>query len=105
MCTGNIFLEKMYVSDHFLISYIGKNIQIAETGDAYITPGNYSHEKKLSCQQALTEIDWSEMYMLSDSLSAFSLFYSRFSHKKNVWWLENHWYWYDHKGKRILELF
>ena len=66
------------ISDHFPIFHIGKKTQIARTGDTYISSRNYSHVNKLSSQQALTEIDWSEMYMLSGTQSAFSLFYLRF---------------------------
>ena len=67
------------ISDHFPIFHIGKNIQISEPCETYVTSRNYSHVNKLSFQQALTEIDWYEMYLLSDTQTAFSLFYSRFT--------------------------
>ena len=66
------------ISDHFPIFHIWKHTQIAQTDDTYISSRNYSHVNKLSFQQALSEIDWSEMYVLSDTQSAFSLFFSRF---------------------------
>ena len=66
------------ISDHFPIFHIWKHTQIAQSDDTYISSRNYSHVNKLSFQQALSEIDWSEMYVLSDTQSAFSLFYSRF---------------------------
>ena len=65
-------------SDNFPLFHIGKNTQIAQTGDTYISSRNYSHVTKFSFQQAVTEIDWFEMHMLSDTRSAFSLFYSSF---------------------------
>ena len=67
------------ISDHFPIFHVGKNIRISESCETNITSRNYSHVNKLSFQQALTEIDWSEMYLLSDTQTAFSLFYSRFT--------------------------
>ena len=41
------------ISDHFPIFHIGKNTQIAQTGDTYISSRNYSNVNKLSFQQAL----------------------------------------------------
>ena len=66
------------ISDHFPIFHIWKHTQIAQSDDTYISSRNYSHVNKLSFQQALSEIDWSEMYVLSDTQSVLSLFYSRF---------------------------
>ena len=66
------------ISDHFPIFHIWKHTQIAQSDDTYISSRNYPHVNKLSFQQVLSEIDWSEMYGLSDTQSAFSLFYSRF---------------------------
>ena len=65
------------ITDHFPIFHFWKHTQIAQTGDTYISSQNYSHVNKLSFQQALSEIDWSEKYVLSDTQSAFSLFYPR----------------------------
>ena len=67
------------VSDHFPIFHIGKNTQIAATGDIYTTSPNYYHVSKLSFQRALTEIGWSEMDILPNTKSVLSLFYSRFT--------------------------
>ena len=65
------------ISDHFPIFYIGHNTQVIESDETYITSRNYSNVNKLSFQQALSEIDWSEIYMISDAQPAFTWFYSR----------------------------
>ena len=76
-CGHNGILETD-ISDHSPIFHIGKNTQLAQTGDTYISSRNYSHVNKLSLQQAFPDIDWSKMYMLSATQSAFSLFNSSF---------------------------
>ena len=66
------------ISDHFPIFHIGHNTQVIESDETYIISRNYSNVNKLSFQQALSEIDWSEIYMISDAQPAFTWFYSRF---------------------------
>ena len=64
----------MIIFQYFIL---GKKSQIAQTGDTYTRSQNYSNVNKLSFQQDLTEINWSEIYVLPDTQLAFSLFYSR----------------------------
>ena len=73
--SGIIVADK---SDHFPIFHIGKDNRIAESGETYISSRNYSHQNKPLFQQTLTEINWSEILMLSEIQSAFSLFNVKF---------------------------
>ena len=67
------------ISDDFPICHIGHNNQVIEYDESYIIFRNYSNVKKISFQQGLSEIDWSEIYMISDAQPAFTWFYSRFT--------------------------
>ena len=67
------------ISDHFPIFHIGHNTQVIESDETYIISRNDSNVNKLSFQQALSEIDLSEIYMISDAQPAFTWFYSRFT--------------------------
>ena len=67
------------ISVRFPIFHIGHNTQVIESDKTDIISRNYSNVNKLSFQQALSEIDWSEIYMMSDAHPTFTWFYSRFT--------------------------
>ena len=56
-----------------------ENTRKVKTCETNISTRNYSYANKLSFQQASDEIDWSEKYVISDTQTALSLFYSRFT--------------------------
>ena len=56
-----------------------ENARKVKTCETNISIRNYSYANKLSFQQASDEIDWSEKYVISDTQTTLSLFYSRFT--------------------------
>ena len=67
------------ITDHFPVFYVSSCHKQLMPNDSFICRWNYCYNNKLAFQRALSETDWSEMYMQCDNVqSAFSMFHSRY---------------------------
>ena len=65
------------ISDHFPIFHITNKMSSNITSDKYITSRNYSYRNKMSFQNDVSVLDWSEIYTKSDTQTAFTLFHTK----------------------------
>ena len=67
------------ITDHFPVFYVSSYHNQLIPNDLYICRRNDCYNNKLAFQRALSETEWSEMYMQCDDVqSAFSMFHSRY---------------------------
>ena len=66
------------VSDHFPVFHINYGCA-AQVPDECIVSRNFSYQNKIAFHEAVAEIDWGEMYTLTEAQSAFSMFHSTFT--------------------------
>ena len=67
------------ITDHFPVFYINSCHKQIRSNELHICRRNFCYDNKLAFQRAITETDWSEMYLQCDNVQcAFSLFHSKF---------------------------
>ena len=67
------------ITDRFPVFCVSSCHKQLMPNDSYICRRNYCYNNKLAFQRALSETNWSEMYMQCDNVqSAFSMFHSRY---------------------------
>ena len=66
------------VSDHFPVFHINYGCA-AQVPDECKVSRNFSYQNKIAFHEAVAEIDWGEMYTLTEAQSAFSMFHSTFT--------------------------
>ena len=67
------------ITDHFPVFYINSCHKQIGSNELHICRRNFCYDNKLAFQRAITEMDWSEMYLQCDNVQcAFSLFHSKF---------------------------
>ena len=71
--------QGIVVTDNIPVFYVNSCHKQLITNDLYICRWNYCYDNKLVFQQALSEADWSGLYMQWDDVQrAFALFHSRY---------------------------
>ena len=67
------------ITDHFPVFYINSCHKQIGSNELHICRRNFCYDNKIAIQRAITETDWSEMYLQGDNVQcAFSLFHSKF---------------------------
>ena len=70
------------VSDHFPVFYMNHGCAV-QVPDECIVSRNFPYQNKIAFHNAIAEIDWGEIYTVTETQSAFSMFHSTFANLFN----------------------